>query len=204
MWMAGSSPAMTRQAARGSTTSRRRPAGVAFEARAVAHEREIIALGAGFAGVSLHPRFAALGSDARALGRHRPVELAELRLDLVFEVLFERRRPLSGALHEHQLIGFRAHETFRDEFRRTLRRAALILALAEHVMADIGRIDMGEIVAAEIGDREFPEDVIDDRGRILDRVIALDETGRLEPREDEGIDIFLRSEEHTSELQSRG
>ena len=44
-------------------------------------------------------------------------------------------------------------------------------------MADVGWIDMGEIVAAEIGDGEFAEDIVEDRGGVLDRVIALHETG---------------------------
>ena len=56
---------------------------------------------------------------------------------------------------------------------------------------DFARIDMREIVAAEIGDRELAEDVVEDRGRVLDRVVALHQARRLEAREGEGLDIFL-------------
>src|SRR5579863_1369365 len=66
-----------------STTPRRRPTRIALQARAVAHEREIVALGAGFARIALHPRLRAQRRDARLFGRHGPIEFAELRLDLV-------------------------------------------------------------------------------------------------------------------------
>ena len=51
---------------------------------------------------------------------------------------------------------------------------------------------MGEIVAAEIGDGEFAEDVVENAGGVLDRVIALHHAGRLEAGEGEGLDIFLQ------------
>ena len=100
-------------------------------------------------------------------------------------------------LHQHQLVGLVAHEAARHEFRRRrrlagLRRAALVVALAERVMADVGGVDMGEIVAAEIGDRQFAENVIENRSGVLDRVIALHEARRLEAGEGEGVDIFLQ------------
>ncbi len=50
---------------------------------------------------------------------------------------------------------------------------------------------MREVVAAEIGDGELAENIVEDRGRVLDRVIALDEARRLEADEGEGLDIFL-------------
>jgi hypothetical protein len=50
---------------------------------------------------------------------------------------------------------------------------------------------MGEIVPAEIRNREFAEDVVEDRGCVLDGVVALDEPGRFEPGEGEGRDVFL-------------
>ena len=59
------------------------------------------------------------------------------------------------------------------------------------VDADLVRVDMGEVVAAEIGDGQLAEDVVEDRGGVLDRVVALDEAGRLEAGEGEGVDIFL-------------
>jgi hypothetical protein len=50
---------------------------------------------------------------------------------------------------------------------------------------------MGEIGAVEIGHRQFAEDVVEDRGRVLDRVVALDHARRLELGEGEGVDEFL-------------
>ena len=51
-----------------SRTPRRRAASVALEARAIPHQREIRAFGAGLADVSLHPRFRSFvrGRVARA------------------------------------------------------------------------------------------------------------------------------------------
>ena len=52
---------------------------------------------------------------------------------------------------------------------------------------------MGEVMARQVGHRQFPEDVVEDRGGILDRVIALDHAGGLELGEGEGLDIFLEA-----------
>ena len=71
------------------------------------------------------------------------------------------------------------------------RRLVLVDAAAEHGRADLLGRDMGEVVAAEIGDGELAEDIVEDRGRVLDRVVPLHEAGRLEAGEGEGLDIFL-------------
>jgi hypothetical protein len=46
--------------------------------------------------------------------------------------------------------------------------------------------------AAEIGDGQLAEHVVEDRGGVLDRVVALHHAGRLEAGEGEGLDIFLQ------------
>jgi hypothetical protein len=46
--------------------------------------------------------------------------------------------------------------------------------------------------AAEIGDRQLAEHVVEDRGRVLDRVVALHEARRLEAGEGEGLDVLLQ------------
>ncbi len=51
---------------------------------------------------------------------------------------------------------------------------------------------MREVMAAEIGHGEFAEHVVEDRRRVLDRVVALDHAGRLELCEGEGFHIFLQ------------
>ncbi|MNX77385.1 hypothetical protein D3C86_1089260 [compost metagenome] len=51
---------------------------------------------------------------------------------------------------------------------------------------------MGEIVAAEIGDGEFAEHVVEDRRGVLDRVVALHHAGRFELGEGEGLHIFFQ------------
>jgi hypothetical protein len=55
----------------------------------------------------------------------------------------------------------------------------------------MGLRDMGEIVAAEVGNGELAENVVEDRGRVFDGVVAVNESGRLEPGEGEGLDIFF-------------
>ena len=62
---------------------------------------------------------------------------------------------------------------------------------ADRGRADVLGVDMGEIVAAEVGDGQLAEDIVEDRGRVLDRVVALDHARRLEAGEDEGVDVFL-------------
>ena len=58
-------------------------------------------------------------------------------------------------------------------------------------MATFAQVDVGQIVAAEVGDRQLAEDVVEDRGRVLDGIVALHEARRLEAREGEGVDVFL-------------
>jgi hypothetical protein len=49
------------------------------------------------------------------------------------------------------------------------------LALADRVGHQIAGLDMGEVAAVEIGDRQLTEEIVEDRGRHLDRVVALDD-----------------------------
>ena len=51
---------------------------------------------------------------------------------------------------------------------------------------------MGEVAAVEIGDRQFAEEVVEDRGRHLDCVVTLDDAGWLEAGEGEGLDELLQ------------
>ena len=76
--------------------------------------------------------------------------------------------------------------------RAAVRRASFLDALAHRIEARLARIDMGEIEAAHVAHREFAEHVIEDRGRVLDRVVALHRAGRLEAGEGEGVDILLQ------------
>src|SRR5262245_27741109 len=71
------------------------------------------------------------------------------------------------------------------------RGLAFLDALAERAIARLRWLHMAEVVAAEIGDRELAEDVIEDRSRHFDGVVALHAARRLEAGEGEGIDIFL-------------
>src|SRR4051812_46052888 len=75
-----------------STTPRRRATGVALQTRPVPHQREIVALGAGLAGVTLHPRLGAFVGDARDQFRLSPCELGQFaRLLLArFNVALQR------------------------------------------------------------------------------------------------------------------
>src|SRR6185503_17887121 len=69
-------------------------------------------------------------------------------------------------------------------------------AVGDHAAADavgvqVGLLDMREIAAAEIGDRQLAEHVVEDRRGHLDRVVALDHARRLEAGEGEGLDELL-------------
>ena len=56
----------------------------------------------------------------------------------------------------------------------------------------MGDVSLGEVVAAEIGNGEFAEDVVEDGGGARDAVIAGDLSGRLEAREHKGVDEFFQ------------
>jgi hypothetical protein len=58
-----------------SGTSRRRATRIAPETSAVPHQSEIVALGAGFAGVAFHPRFATAICDGRLLRQRMAIFL---------------------------------------------------------------------------------------------------------------------------------
>ncbi len=82
--------------------------------------------------------------------------------------------PSRAAARDHaELVGARARQPLRDEARGAGRRAAFLDTLAERVEAALGRVDMGEVEAFEIAHRELAEDVVEHRGGVLDRVVAL-------------------------------
>ncbi len=60
------------------------------------------------------------------------------------------------------------------------------------VAAQVFRLDLGQIVPAQVADRQLPENVIDDRRCHLDMRIALNHAVRLEAREQKGVDIFFQ------------
>src|SRR5262249_8196301 len=91
-----------------------------------------------------------------------------------------------------KLVRARARDPLGDVFRRRgSARLAFLHALAERVEAAFVGVDMGEVEALEIAHGELAEDVIEDRGRVFDRVVALHRAGGLEAREGEGVDVFL-------------
>ncbi len=88
-------------------------------ALAISHEREIAALFACVASISLHPSLiASLGLGWR-YGRDCPVEFAYVGFDLHCDVVFQRHDGLSArrlsALYEHQRFGIGSHEAARDD-----------------------------------------------------------------------------------------
>src|SRR6185436_10918682 len=69
-------------------------------------------------------------------------------------------------------------------------------AVGDHAAADavglqVGRLDVCQVVAGKIGDRQLAEDVVEDRRRHLDRVVAFDHPRWLEAGEGEGLDELL-------------
>jgi len=59
------------------------------------------------------------------------------------------------------------------------------------LLSGVGRWNVREVVTAKVGDRELAEDIVEDRGCVPDRVVALNEARRLEAREGERVDVFL-------------
>lgn len=62
-----------------------------------------------------------------------------------------------------------------------------LAGLAYRVAVEILRLDLHEVGAAEVGEGELAEDVVDDRGGHLDVVVALGRAVGLEAGEDEGF-----------------
>ena len=85
-----------------------------------------------------------------------------------------------------------AHEARRHQRGLARRRTALVFALAEHRLADFAHVHMRQIVAREIGDGELAEDIVEDRGGVLDRLVALHEARRFKAGEGEGVHIFFQ------------
>ena len=53
------------------------------------------------------------------------------------------------------------------------------------------KLHLGQIVATQVGDGQFAENIVDDRGRHLDMRVTLNDAVRLEAREQERIHIFF-------------
>ena len=91
-------------------------------------------------------------------------------------------------------IDFGAHEATGHEFLGgggRLAECKRTCGVAHDIKPRNGWIDVGEIVAAEIRDRELSEDIVKDRGGVLDGVIALHGARRFKASEREGVNIFL-------------
>src|SRR4051794_27035747 len=166
---AGAGPA----AASRSRAAGRLAARIALQARAVPGERELAAVPAGVALVAAQPRLVALGHHERRHRRHGAAGQGGGRGD--------RRRAGDGVGH-HRRRGRRG----RRERRQVLRAQA-----PDGVVPEILRLHLGQVVAAEVGDRELAEDVVDHRRRHLDVRVAGDHAVRLEPREHERVDVLL-------------
>jgi hypothetical protein len=190
-------------------TPRRAAARIALHAGAVAHQREIPALRAHLAFVTLGLGLGAafgLGWRKRAggaglapfqgfqlLGRRQVVAYFLLQRDGAFDgvgdaaasAVGERGDACAGltavalrhraAAHHHEVVRARAGEALGQVLRRALRLRLLAFpdALAERVEAGLVGIDMGQIKAAHVAHRELAEDVVEDRRRIFDAVVAL-------------------------------
>src|SRR5271166_1881756 len=177
-----------------SRTPAGRAAGVAFEAGAVADQREVAAFLAAVALVALD----AGGADAfeTELGR---IVFLRSRRDGEGAVERRRRSSAGAAVHYRQFAADIAARRAALHDRRNLGAVVIAgaaecrfgLALADRVGQQITWLDVGQVAAVEIGDRQLAEDVVEDRGRHLDRVVAFDNTRRLEPGERERLDELL-------------
>ena len=67
----------------------------------------------------------------------------------------------------------------------------LVGARADSVVAQVLERHLREVVAVEIGDGELAEDVVDNRGRHLDAVVAANHARGFEAGEDEGVYVLF-------------
>src|SRR5512145_83994 len=179
-------------------TAARRAAGIAFETRAIANEGEVSALLTRFAFIALHPRFAdevglapfdqRLDGKGDGLRDRNGLSSAGLSLENMAGAGHARRRhPIEARQLQLVLVaGPLAHKATRDpglvlKFGRLAH--LLVFTRADASMAVLVRIDVCELVPLQIGDGELPEDVVEDRGRVLYPRIAANEASRLEARE---------------------
>ena len=106
------------------------------------------------------------------------------------------RRSCRWLLWHHHHIGqvLLAHKAGGDKaLRGSLRLGRVgIFATAQRVKAQFRRLNMRQIMAAEIGDSQLAEHIVKDRRGVLDRVIALHHAGRFELREGESIHEFFQ------------
>src|SRR5208283_2804966 len=164
-----------------SRASRRRSAGRAFEASSIARQGEVAALGAGVACVALE---AGVFASTRFLagGRHG---------DRSFGRNIGRDRGRRGGIVRVVILRFRRTGRSEGHWIRGDRGVGGEVFEAGEVGGVRGSRNMSEIVSAEVGDGELAENVVEDRGRVLDPVVAPNEAGRLEAGEGEGVDVFL-------------
>ena len=69
---------------------------------------------------------------------------------------------------------------------------ALFFAATQFVERRAIWLDVGEIGTVEVGHGQFAEDVVEDRRRVLDRVVALHHAGWFKPGEGEGVDELIQ------------
>ena len=92
-----------------------------------------------------------------------------------------------------EMIGSRSRKRvlLRRDVEIAFQIRIVVVLFVQRVAAKIVRGDMGQIVPAQIGDRQLAEDVVDDRGRHLDVRVALHHAVRLEAREEKRIDELV-------------
>ena len=121
-----------------------------------------------------------------------------MRLGVVAGFRLQRTRMRTSALRfarrkKLPLAEATTGEAWRDEsFGGTLAFARV--TRAECSAADLTWINMSKLVAPKIRNCKLSEQIVEDRGRVLDRLVAAHRACRLEAREGEGIDeLFQRN-----------
>ena len=71
-------------------------------------------------------------------------------------------------------------------------RFAFFLAAPQIIKAFALGFDMRQVGPIQIADRQLPEDIVKDRRRVFDAVIALNHAGRFKPGEGKGLDKFIQ------------
>lgn len=71
-------------------------------------------------------------------------------------------------------------------------KVRIVIGIMGGIRSQVFRQDMGEVRAAEIGDGQFTEDVVNDGSGHLDVWIALDHAVGFKSSEEEGIEVFFQ------------
>ena len=184
--------------------SARSAAGFAFQTGSIANQCEVSAFSTRIPHVTLYARFSRLGACDRCVANvgnttNRIGTFHGVALGRAQSGFLGHRLRLATAMDDTQTV---AHITGAGDShdRRQFVLVAtsfaadvrLPFAASHAVGKNVRGLDVGEVATAQIGNCNLAKNIVEDRGRHLDCVVARDQTRRLKPGEGKGLDKFLQ------------